>query len=425
MVRNARRVASLLFTVVLAAQAACASTPTATPQPAASATAPPTSATAVVTRAPTPTPAPATATPAPTAAATAIATRAAGGRPIIPQSPLPTPLPEGWPPPRPTVAAIASPFPTPCPPEAAFLVYSLVVTPDEPPLYYLVHNWRLYRSADRGGTWSAASLTGLPVDAHLLQVTVDYRHPETMYAVAHEGIYRRQGEGAWELVNTLYARTLAVDLQNSSVLWAGVFWKSDTDAVIVKSEDGGRTWGKADYGIELGGVVEQILVDPKNPNVLWALVGPRYSGQAPRLYRGGRDGHWEPLDLGAFQPGAGGDYCYPHGIAYDPNAGLLYVGCAPSRPTDRAMLLRSPNADAADSSTIRWEAVTSTLPEAAQQVGYVRPLAVDAREPRSLLALASFWEVITCPRYALVVSHDDGATWEALQLGALPQVPGQ
>ena len=61
--------------------------------------------------------------------------------------------------------------------------------------------------------------------------------------------------------------------------------------------------GKADYGIELGGVVEQILVDPKNPNVLWALVGPRYSGQAPRLYRGGRDGHWEPLDLGAFQPG--------------------------------------------------------------------------------------------------------------------------
>ncbi len=213
-----------------------------------------------------------------------------------------------------------------------------------------------------------------------------------------------------------------MDLQDSNVLWAGVFWRaSDVDAVIVKSEDGGRTWGKADYGIALGGSVEQILVDPRNPNVLWALVTPRYSGSASRLYRGGRDGHWEPLDLGAFQPGAGGDGCYPRGLAYDPTAGLLYLGCYPSRPTDKAMLLRSPNADATDSRAIRWEAVTSALPETAQDVGGTRPLAVDAREPRSLFAVASFWEVITCPRYSLVVSRDDGATWETLQLDGLPR----
>ncbi|HOG46749.1 MAG TPA: hypothetical protein PLB78_08905, partial [Anaerolineae bacterium] len=229
---------------------------------------------------------------------------------------------------------------------------------------------RLYRSTDRGDAWREEARSGLPSDAYINSVTIDYQHPETMYAVATQGIYRRQGEGAWELVNTLYARTLAVDLQDSNLLWAGVFWRaSDMDAVIVKS--------------------------------------------------------WEPLDLGAFQPGAGGDCCYPYGAAYDPNAGLLYVGCAPSRPTGKAMLLRSANADAADSSAIRWEAVTSALPEAAQEVGYTRPLAVDAREPRSLLALASFWEVITCPRYSLLVSHDDGATWETLQLSGLPQAPGQ
>lgn len=415
--RGQRWPVAAVAALLLVGQFACGgaqATPTATPAA---------SATATVTGARTLSPAPATATPEPTA--TAIVTPAASGRPAIPPSTPPTPLPEGWPPPRPTVAAIASPFPTPCPPEAAFYVYSLVVTPNEPPLYYLVHDWRLYRSADRGHTWSAASLTGLPEDVHLRQVTVDYRHPETMYAVAHEGIYRRQGEGAWELVNTLYAVTLAVDLQNPDVLWAGVFWTSDMDAVIVKSEDGGRTWGKADYGIELGGVVEQILVDPENSNVLWALVSPRYSGSPLRLYRGGPEGHWEPLDLGAFRPGGGGDSCYPYGIAYDPNAGLLYLGCAPSRPTGKAMLLRSANADAADSSTIRWEAVTSSLPEAAREVSYTRPLAVDAREPRSLLALASFWAVITCPRHALVVSHDGGATWEALPLDGLPRTPGR
>lgn len=271
---KACRVALLVLVAMLATQMGCGSASTATPQPTASVTTPTASATA--TRAPTPTPAPPTATPAPTGRGTATPAVAA-------QTPASLPPPADSTPPRPTVAAIASPYPTPCPPEAAFYVYNLVVTPDEPPLYYLVHDWRLYRSADRGETWCADSLAGLPEDVHLVQVTVDYRHPETMYAVAHEGIYRRQGEGVWELVNTLYARTLAVDLQDANVLWAGVFWKSDTDAVIVKSEDRGRSWGKADYGIELGGVAQQILVDPKNPNVLWALVGPRYSGQAPRL----------------------------------------------------------------------------------------------------------------------------------------------
>jgi hypothetical protein len=37
------------------------------------------------------------------------------------------------------------------------------------------------------------------------------------------------------------------------------------------------------------------------------------------------------------------------------------------------------------------------------------------------LALVSFWEVMTCPRYSLLVSHDDDATWETLQLDGLPQ----
>jgi len=161
-------------------------------------------------------------------------------------------------------------------------VTSLIVTPDEPPLCYLVIGGRLYRSTDRGDAWREEARSGLPSDAHINSVTIDYQHPETMYAATTQGIYRRQGEGAWELVNTLYARTLAVDLQDSNLLWAGVFWRaSDMDAVIVKSEDGGRIWGKADYGIELGGVAEQMLVDPKNPNVLWASAAPaRYEGES-------------------------------------------------------------------------------------------------------------------------------------------------
>ncbi|HPL29963.1 MAG TPA: hypothetical protein PLG21_18090, partial [Anaerolineae bacterium] len=79
---------------------------------------------------------------------------------------------------------------------------SLVVTPDEPPLCYLVIGGRLYRSTDRGDAWREEARSGLPSDAHINSVTIDYQHPETMYAATTQGIYRRQGEGAWELVNT-------------------------------------------------------------------------------------------------------------------------------------------------------------------------------------------------------------------------------
>ncbi|HOR00926.1 MAG TPA: hypothetical protein PLJ35_19095 [Anaerolineae bacterium] len=412
----------LVSAVLLIVQAGCAAAPMATPQPNASATAAaPKSSPTALTETPALALTLATATIPPTTVQAAATPSASDQRPTNP--PLPTPPAAGSTPPPPTMAA--RPSATSCGEGAVSPVTSLVVTPDELPVYYLVIGGRLYRSTDRGDAWREEARSGLPSDAYINSVTIDYQHPKTMYAATTQGIYRRQGQEAWGLVNTLKALAVAVDFVNSDVLWAGIYLSSELEAVIAKSEDAGRTWGKADGGTGLGGMAEEILIDPKNPNVLWAVVSPRYSGSAARLYRGGRDGHWEPLDLGAFQQGGDGDRCYPGGIAYDPNAGLLYVGCYPSRPTDKVRLLRSANADAADSRTIRWEAVTASLPEVAQRVEGTRPLAVDAREPRSLLAVASFWKEITCPRYALLVSHDDGAAWETLPLDGLPQAPEQ
>jgi len=296
---------------------------------------------------------------------------------------------------------------------------SLVVTPGQPPVYLLVVDGRLYRSTDRGATWSAESSAGLPPGAAFLSVAIDYRHPETMYAATGYGIYRRQGQGEWGLVHTLKAMALAVDLENPDVLWAGIHRTGEMDAVIVKSEDAGRTWGKADWGIGYGGWVSQILVDPNNPNVLWAVANL----PAPDLWRGGRDGHWERLDLAPFrQVCDSGQCCYPTGIAYDPNARLLYVGCN-SYHEGKSLLLVSPNAGAADSRTVRWEAITSIRPHTAQTTMGTQPLAVDARDPQSLLVETWSWDPGAATSYRLLVSHDDGATWETLQLDGLPQTP--
>ncbi len=394
---------SLMLMVMLAVQAGCRSAPSATPEPSASATAPVATATVPAE------------TPTATVEASATPT-VARQTPTTP--PSPTRPPADATPPPPTTAVL--PSPTPVAPNQP-PVSSLVVTPGEPPVYFVVADGRLYRSTDRGDTWSEDSAAGLPLGAAFNLVTIDYRHPETMYAATTQGIYRRQGQGSWGLVNTLKARALAVDLENPNVLWAGTFSNTGVKAIIFKSEDAGRTWGKADWGM-WGGSVSQILVHPNNPNVLWAI-----NDSGPYLWRGGRDGHWELLDLGPFGPGCeSGQCCYPTSIAYDPNANLLFAGC-PELGLGRgqSLLLRSPNADAADSSAIRWEA--AALLPSEPSPGYVacRPLAVDARTPRSLFVALSFWNAEGGSYDRLLVSHDDGATWEALQLGGLPRSQAQ
>ncbi|MBC7262410.1 MAG: hypothetical protein H5T63_10400, partial [Chloroflexi bacterium] len=267
-----------------------------------------------------------------------------------------------------------SPTPVPWPELTVPYVKSLVVTPDEPPVYYLVVGNALYRSPDRGATWSIEALPGIPADATVTCVAIDYRHPQTMYIATSKGLYRRERAGEpWELVNTLYVTALAVDFLNPDVLWAGTGWNTALQAVIVKSTDRGRTWGKADYGVGIGdggAWVGAILIHPNNPNILWAHVRPGTRHDWPRgyVYRGGRDGTWERLPLGEFDfisspdpfGGENEDVCFVSGLAYDPNLNALYAGCDISyyNGTDWTYrLLRSRNADAPNSADVRWEVI--------------------------------------------------------------------
>lgn len=358
-------------------------------------------------------------------------------------TPTPAPTPTTRPGETPTVPAPptrGSPSPTPVPspaptvalPPYARPVTSLVVTPDERPTVYAIVAGRLCRSDDRGATWVEESVVGLPSGVALHAVAIDYRHPETQYALAAQGIYRRQGTAAWQRLSDLQATALAVDMVDSNVLWAGALRKEAGQAVIVRSSDGGRTWLPAGPEVEvspLGSWASDILVNPNDPGMLWAVVRSNRRDLAPAgvLYRGDRDGHWQRLSLGAFEPAPGNiDSVEVAGIAYDPNANLLFVGSERAYANaGRILLIRSGNADAAGADAIRWElAKHIALPiEPCYAPGLVRPLAVDARTPRSLYAAT---DIVWCgdesplDRYRLLSSHDDGANWDTLQMAGLP-----
>ena len=365
---------------------------------------------------PTNSPIPPSATPTRAPAATATPT------PPIPSATAPPPITAPRPSASPTLSAPETVVP---------FVYGLVITPDEPPVYYIVVNRALYRSIDRGSTWNLESLAGVPAGALIYVVAVDYRHPETMYLGTDQGLYHREGPAEeWGLVNTLVVSAFAVDLENPDVLWAGVGWGTELRSALVKSEDRGRTWGKADHGIEAG-YVSAILVDPNNPNILWAHVRPSraHAWPAGLIYRGGRAGAWERLSLGQFDDTSGGadnpDACSASGLTYDPNLNALYVGCDITYyySTKRSYrLLRSLNADAPNSSQVTWEllAELGAARDDFAGVNVVRPLAVDARLPKSLFVSMDVTQEVGQPRFKVLVSHDDGLTWNEMSLTGLP-----
>jgi hypothetical protein len=256
-------------------------------------------------------------------------------------------------------------------------------------------------------------------------VAVDYRNPSVMYLTTSAGIFRRVGDSPWTFVHPLKAWTLAVDFGNADILWAGAVWTTEYNSILLKSTDAGRTWGKADFGMQCGMYcwVSAIAIDPVDPNVMYANV--RYSGRfgwpSGWVFRGGPDGHWERLEVGAASqttfefPGQEGA-CMANGLALDPNLRRLYVGCdAYYYNKNQFLMLKSDNAHEPDSSQVRWEQAAS-LGESDPYfgIGSFAPLAVNAREPKSLYAALMGRQPGTNQPYRLLVSHDDGKTWENL-----------
>ncbi len=304
-------------------------------------------------------------------------------------------------------------------------VASLVVSPETPPTFYAIAGLGIYRSTDRAATWVPDPRDGLPGDATLYSLAIDYRAPGTLYVTTSAGIYLLQA-GRWTLVNTLAARSLAVDLEASHVLWAGVPYSTEYGALVLRSEDAGRTWAPAGAGLpgDRQNWVAQILMDPVRPDTLYANV--RSSGRRgwPEgwLYRGGRNGTWELLPMGApIDPTA----CMANGLALDPNGRRLWVGCdAYYYNVNRLSLFWTEDLDTPSARDVAWQHVADlgTSP-AAGTVSAVRALAVDAGTSPSAVYVAR--PATREPSgeglpLAMLVTRNQGATWDAVPAPQLP-----
>ncbi len=188
-----------------------------------------------------------------------------------------------------------------------------------------------YITAGSGGVWKTinAGTTWTPVfDSQKVYsigcITIDPNNPHTIWVGTGEnvggrhvgygdGIYRSNDDGqTWEnmgLKESQHISKILVHPDNSDIIWVaaqGPLWSKGGDRGFFITIDGGTTWKKT-LGDESWTGVTDIIVDPRNPNLIYAATWQRARNVA--AYIGGGPGSgihrstdggltWEKLKTG-------------------------------------------------------------------------------------------------------------------------------
>jgi photosystem II stability/assembly factor-like uncharacterized protein len=193
------------------------------------------------------------------------------------------------------------------------------------------HENTWYVGVASGGVWKTknAGITWDPIfdtqkSYAIGCITIDARNPATVWVGTGEnvggrhiafgdGIYRSDDAGAsWKnmgLPNSEHISKIIVHPGNSDVVWVAVqgpLWSKGGDRGLYKTTDGGKNWKKTLGNDEWTGATD-LLIDPRNPDLLYAATWDRHRTVA--AYMGGgpgsgihrsRDGGetWEKIESG-------------------------------------------------------------------------------------------------------------------------------
>lgn len=229
-------------------------------------------------------------------------------------------------------------------------IRQLIVSPEHPPILYLLYYqrvgdvtsgqsfaWGLFRSDNSGANWSRLPLVGLAGLQEPRALAMDYRHPNVLYLALDDAngftqrLYRSSDRGqTWTPVGDPIPigghfpgriTALAVDFLDSNVLYAGRYVDcSGPCGGFFRSRDGGLTWEAFDNTVGIGKrqEVRTILIDPNAPDRFYAETVHTYRYLDVMLFYGDREGNWQQLpDVPTGEPG---------GLAFDPTSGVLYTG---------------------------------------------------------------------------------------------------
>lgn len=183
-------------------------------------------------------------------------------------------------------------------------IADIAVDPTNPAVWYVaVGSGGVWKTTNAGTTWApvfddqAVYSTGA--------ITVDPQRPQTVWLGTGEnvggrhlsfgdGLYRSEDGGkTWKnmgLKKSEHISKIIVHPTNSDVVWVaaqGPLWSSGGERGLYKTIDGGKTWEKT-LGDDKWTGVTDLLIDPRNPDVLYAATWDRHRTVA--AYMGGGKG---------------------------------------------------------------------------------------------------------------------------------------
>jgi photosystem II stability/assembly factor-like uncharacterized protein len=194
-------------------------------------------------------------------------------------------------------------------------IADIAIHPSDPNTWFVaVGSGGVWKTQNAGTTWS--SVFDGQGSYSIGCVTIDPRSPHTVWVGTGEnvggrhvgfgdGVYRsRDGGASWEnlgLKDSQHVARILVHPEKSSVVWVaaqGPLWSKGGDRGLYKTEDGGKTWTKSLGAGEWTGVTD-VVMDPRDPDVLYAATWQRHRTVATYMGGGPESGIHRSTDGGA------------------------------------------------------------------------------------------------------------------------------
>ncbi len=190
-----------------------------------------------------------------------------------------------------------------------------VGVPKQPSVFYIgVNNGGVWKTTDYGRTWFPI-FDDQPTGS-IGDIVVAPSNPDVIYVGSGEGIQRPDlsvGDGMYKsndagktwvhigLENGQQIGGLAIDANNENRVFAAVLghpYGPNTERGVYRTLDGGKTWERVLYIDENTGAT-QVVIDPKNPNIVYADLWAGRQGPW-------ENGAWDGLESGLFKSTDGG-----------------------------------------------------------------------------------------------------------------------
>ena len=283
-------------------------------------------------------------------------------------------------------------------------------------LYAGTYSLGMFKSTDQGQSWTFSSYN--LENSYIMLVATHPTEPKTIFVTTNGGVYVSLDGGlTWERVaeeffkdsellpGVAHFHGIAFDPKDSNRIYiggGGDQYSPDGVGISI-SEDGGKNWKQANVGFEIDVHVSKIVVDKKNPSIVYATTqGPtnfaEKTGSGHGVFKSTDYGNsWKKINSGL-------ETAEINTIALDPNnSNIIYLG------TDDDGIYKTTD------SGVSWTKLTiAGLP---QKYG-VGDVIVDPRNSDIIyVATVDYYRLVTnrgfVGDHGIYKSTDGGASWQS------------